>query len=163
VFRAIEGLLTHNPELDPGAEVLTKEIRLSNGTTITAIASEYAGAAGSNHGLTSWDELWGYTSEKARRLWEELTPVPTRKNSLRFITTYAGWENESALLWDLYRQGVDAEEHRDGQAVRLDPESPIYENPGARLFVYWDHEPRMPWQTGAYYESQRRRQLRTRP
>ena len=69
VFAAIAGVLTHNPGLDSGAKVLTKEVRLSNGTVITATASEYAGAAGSNHGWTSWDELWGYTSESARRLW----------------------------------------------------------------------------------------------
>jgi hypothetical protein len=156
VFAAMAGLLTHNPGLDPGAKVLTKEIRLSNGTVITAIASEYAGAAGSNHGWTSWDELWGYTSESARRLWEELTPVPTRRNSVRFITTYAGWEGESRLLWELYTQGVGPEEHPEGQAERRHPEWPIYVNREARLCAYWDHEPRLPWQTPAYYASQRR-------
>ena len=42
--------------------------------------------------------MWGYTSEKSERLWDELTPVPTRANSLRFITTYAGFEGQSKLL-----------------------------------------------------------------
>jgi phage terminase large subunit-like protein len=98
VFKAMQGLLTCNPDLDPGAEATSNAIRLSNGTVISAIASEYAGAAGSNHGLTSWDELWGYTAERSQRLYEELTPVPTRQNSFRLITTYAGWENESLLL-----------------------------------------------------------------
>jgi len=115
VFKAIAGLIQYNPELARSAEVQSKQIILSNGTTIIALASEYAGAAGSNHGLTSWDELWGYSSESSRRLWEELTPVPTRKNSIRFITTYAGWENESALLSDLYKQGVGREEYHEGQ------------------------------------------------
>jgi phage terminase large subunit-like protein len=156
VFHAMEGLLKHNPDLDPEAKVTTKEIRLSNDTVITAIASEYAGAAGSNHGLSSWDELWGYSSESATRLWEELTPVPTRRNSIRFITTYAGWDNESTLLRDLYTQGVGPDESPQGQAERLHPELPIYAHREARLFVYWDHEPRMPWQTCAYYASQRR-------
>ena len=59
------------------------------------------------HGLSSWDELWGYTSESSRRLWEALTPVPTRKNSIRFISTYAGFEGESGLLWD-YTSSRDA-------------------------------------------------------
>jgi len=98
---------------------------LSNGTTISVIASEYAGAAGSNHGLTSWDELWGYTSESSRRLFEELSPVPTRRNSLRFITTYAGWECESALLWELYKVGVSADEHHDGQGESLESDLPV--------------------------------------
>jgi len=156
VFKAIAGIIQYNPELARSAEVQSKQIILSNGTTIIALASEYAGAAGSNHGLTSWDELWGYSSESSRRLWEELTPVPTRKNSIRFITTYAGWENESALLSDLYKQGVGKDEYHEGQGERIHPEFPVYINRDARLFVYWDHEPRMPWQTQAYYDSQRR-------
>ena len=156
VFKAIHGLLTCNPDLDPGAEATSKAIRLSNGTVITAVASEYAGAAGSNHGLTSWDELWGYTAERSQRLYEELTPVPTRRNSFRLITTYAGWENESRLLWDVYTQGVAPDEYPEGQGIRLHPELPLYANREARLFVYWDHEPRLPWQTPAYYASQQR-------
>ncbi len=156
VFKALAGLIRHNRDLARSAEIQSRQILLSNGTTLAALASEYAGAAGSNHGLTSWDELWGYTSESSRRLWEELTPVPTRRNSIRFITTYAGWENESMLLWDLYRMGVDNAEHSDGQGERLHPDLPIYANREARLFIYWDHEARMPWLTPAYYASQRR-------
>jgi hypothetical protein len=73
--------IQHNPELQREAEVQTKTIYLANGTTLTAISGDYQGAAGSNHGFVSYDELWGYTSEASIRLWEELTPVPTRKNS----------------------------------------------------------------------------------
>ena len=156
VFKALAGLIQHNSELSQSAEVQSRQILLSNGTVVTALASEYAGAAGSNHGLTSWDELWGYSSETSRRLWEELTPVPTRRNSIRLITTYAGWEGESQLLWDLYRQGVGKKEHPEGQGERLHPDFPIYANREARLFVYWDHEARMAWQTDAYYAAQRR-------
>ncbi len=53
-------------------------------------------------------------------------------------------------------QGVGREEYHEGQGERIHPEFPIYINGDARLFVYWDHEPRMPWQTQAYYDSQRR-------
>lgn len=94
VFRTICGLFRHNPALAPSAEIQKGRILLSNGTIITAIASEYAGAAGSNHGMTSWDELWAYTSERSLRLWEELCPVPTRRNSIRLITSYAGFVGE---------------------------------------------------------------------
>ena len=68
VFRAVSGLLRHNPVFLRSAELQARQVLLSNGTTITAIAAEYAGAAGSNHGFTSWDEAWAYTSEAARRL-----------------------------------------------------------------------------------------------
>lgn len=156
VFATICGLIRQNRELASSATLHAREILLSNGTKITAIASEYASAAGSNHGFTSWDELWGYTSESGRRLWEELTPVPTRKNSVRFVTTYAGFEGESELLWHLYLLGVGPEEHADGRGQRVHPTLPIYANAEARTLVYWDHEPRMPWQTPEYYATQRR-------
>jgi hypothetical protein len=85
-----------------------------------------------------------------------LTPVPTRKNSIRFVSSYAGFENESQLLWDLYKQVVSKDEHPEGQGERLHSELPIYGNREARIFAYWDHEPRMPWQTEAYYQSQKK-------
>ncbi len=156
VFKACTSLIQHNRSLSQSAEATAREISLTNGTTITCLASEYAGSAGSNHGFTSWDELWGYTSEGSRRLWEELTAVPTRRNSIRFVTTYAGWEGESDLLLGLFKQGVGKDEHPEGQGERLHPDLPIFGNRDARLFIYWDHAARMPWQTPAYYASQRR-------
>jgi hypothetical protein len=106
-------------------------------------------------GGVSYEEIWAVTSENGRRLFEELTSVPTRKNSVKFIATYAGFEGESELLMDLYKKAVDKDEHPEGQAVRH-PTLPIYENREARIFCYWDHEPRLPWQTEEYYDSQRR-------
>lgn len=85
VFKTMEGIIKYNPELQGKAEIQTKIIYLANGTTLTAISGDYEGAAGSNHGLVSYDELWGYTSGSSIRLWEELTPVPTRKNSLNQV------------------------------------------------------------------------------
>jgi phage terminase large subunit-like protein len=156
VFKTLIGLLRNNPELGRSAHMNTRQIVLTTGTTITVLAAEYAGSAGSNHGLVSFDELWAYTLEKSLRLYEELTPVPTRTNSIRFISTYAGWEGESRLLWDLYKQGVGRDEYAEGQGERIHSELPIYANREARLFCYWDHDARMPWQTPAYYASQRR-------
>jgi hypothetical protein len=100
--------------------------------------------------------LWAFTSESSRRLWEELTPVPTRRNSIRLITSYAGFTGESKLLEDLYKLSVGRDEHPDGLGERLHPDLPIYANRDARIFCYWDHEPRCPWQTAEYYLGQRR-------
>jgi len=155
-FTTVKELLRHNPELGHSADIKARSITLSNGTTIQAIANDYAGEAGSNHGWTSWTELWAFVSETARRLWEELTPVPTRRNSLRVIDSYAGFEGESDLLFGLYKLGVSPDEHPEGQGERLHLDLPIFGNRAARLFVYWDHEPRMPWQIPVYYEGQRR-------
>jgi phage terminase large subunit-like protein len=156
VFSSVGRILQRNPSLASSAKVESRRITLSNETTITALASEFKGAAGSNHGLTSWDELWAYTSESARRLWDELTGVPTRRNSIRLVTTYAGWEGESDLLFGLYKLGVGPEEHPDGQGERIHPTLPLYLNREARLLTLWDHEPRTPWQTARYLDAQRR-------
>ncbi len=57
---------------------------------------------------------------------------------------------------DLYKKAVDRDEHPEGQAVRIHPTLPIYDNREARIFCYWDHEARLPWQTEEYYDSQRK-------
>ena len=84
VFASCEGIISFNPELKAEAEAQQKVIYLENGSTIRALSSDYQGASGANQGFMSWDELWAYTSENSRRLYEELTPVPTRRNSIRF-------------------------------------------------------------------------------
>ena len=58
VYKTMEGIIAHNPELKAEAEPQTKTIFLANGTTITAISGDNAGAAGSNHGFVSYDEFW---------------------------------------------------------------------------------------------------------
>jgi hypothetical protein len=59
-------------------------------------------------------------------------------------------------LMDLYKQGVGKDEHRDGRGERIHPTLPIYVNREARIFCYWDHTARLPWQTEDYYASQRK-------
>jgi phage terminase large subunit-like protein len=136
------------------AKVLKDIIELPNGTKIYTISKNYTSAAGSRHALTVFDEAWGMTSEDDRRKWDELTPIPTISHSLRMVTTYAGFYGESELLWDLYVRGVDEEEHQDGQGHKVKGFEDIscYEN--GKLFVYWNHEPHMPWQTPEYYAEQ---------
>ncbi len=105
-FASCEGIITHNPQLAAEAEVLQKNIFLDNGTEIVAISSDYESASGSNHGWVSYEEIWAVSSEAGRRLFEELTSVPTRKNSVKFIATYSGFEGESQLLMDIYKKAV---------------------------------------------------------
>jgi phage terminase large subunit-like protein len=158
-FATMCTLLKKNPTLGERAKRLSNtKITFATGTTIRAIASEYAGAAGSNHGLTLWDEIWAGTTENYRRLWDELTPVPTRLNSIRLVFSYAGFEGESKTLRDLYLAGVDAAEHPEGRGERIDEDLPIYrskESAGLNLVTFWSHECRMPWQTAAWLERQK--------
>lgn len=149
----MKDLIYHSQQA--GYRTLKNEIRFPGGTVIKALANSYRSVAGTRHGLTLWDELWGYETEISLRCWDEMTPIPTIPQSLRFISTYAGFETGSKLLRGLYMQGVGTEEHPEGKGHKI-PELedlPCYAN--GRLFIYWDHEPRMPWQTNEYYDEQR--------
>ncbi len=98
VFKMAARILEASPVLQGKAEVLVDRIVWPDGVTITALASDFAGAAGMNPTMIVFDELWGYVSERSRRLWDECVPVPTRPVSVRLTTTYAGFEGESDLL-----------------------------------------------------------------
>jgi hypothetical protein len=96
------------------------------------------------------------TTERDMRLWDELTPVPTRLNSIRFISTYAGFTGESALLEGLYYKIFDPQHMvKPGIKRPLGKDVPVYVLEEDRLFVYWDNTPRMPWQDEEYYAGQR--------
>lgn len=121
-----------------------------NTSFIQCLSGDYASSAGRQQALTLWDELWAYKTEASRRLWEEMTLIPTEKYGLRVVVTYAGFEGESETLWNLYDQTVL-------RGVRLYedfPDLPCYTNEQGSVFCYWDHEPRMPWQTPEYYEAE---------
>jgi phage terminase large subunit-like protein len=136
------------------ARPLKFRIQYPNDTYIQAIAKEYKSAAGSRHSMTLWDELWGYDDERARRLWAEMTPIPTVPYSLRIVATYAGFEG-IGLLWDLYNTVVTNGEPVPELAHLVDAFGrPVCWRKG-RMFAYWDTEPRMPWQTTEYYDQQR--------
>lgn len=134
-----------------------------NGTFIQTLPNDAATAAGSNHSLTVWSELWAYTSDRSQQLWDELTPVPTRRNSIRFVETYAGTKEESRILWQLYTQVVKPENllYPDGFEVdgrQYDWQLPVYVDMASRTYIYWDEQQRMPWQTDnpEYYEEQKK-------
>jgi phage terminase large subunit-like protein len=161
VFTAIVKLCDKNKIR---CRVLSDRIIFPNGSVIRAIASDFAGEAGASQGFHSCDEPWGCVSENAIRLLEELTPILT-KPSIRFISTYAGWLNQSKWLWDFYLQAVGKDQHPQGQAryVSNKLDLPLYLNRDAGIFCYWDsgvEARRMPWQQGPkadrYYEQQRR-------
>src|SRR5207253_7570860 len=130
------------------AKVTANKVEFSStGATITAIASDFAGAAGANPTITVFDELWGYVSERARRLWDECVPVPTRPVSVRLTTTYAGFEGESDLLEGLHKRGLEGEEVAPA----------LWRQDG--MLMFWSHEAVAPWQTEAW-RAQMRAQLR---
>ncbi len=149
---------------------------LPNGTSIRAIPNNYAGQAGGSYGGTFWSELWTYKSERDRRLYEEMPPVPTRKTSVRWIETYAGFQNESDLLIDEFSR-IFGSMRSDGTRNPDFTERRIQKNaepvpglehitstsgrpscwhvPGERFFMFWDDKIRAPWITDQYMREQK--------
>lgn len=173
-FKAVATSVELTPGYDRSRQELPGKWRLGSkfmecipsGTTIKAVATDYKGEAGGNPILTSWTELWGYTQSADMKMWAEMAPSPTRLNSIRFIDTYAGYEGESELLWNLYDNVVlqghqlTVEELGAGgcydEAPNPDSLTPCYENKPAGLFAYWDsgeQARRMPWQRGPAFAS----------
>jgi Phage Terminase len=148
VFQAIRRIVEASPHLKRAARVTASRVDFpETGASITAIASDYAGAAGGNPTISCFDELWGYTSERSHRLWDEMVPPPTRKVACRLTTTYAGFEGESELLEGVYKRGLR-------QPV-VGPDLHC----GEGLLMFWTHHPTAPWQTDAWL-TQMRGQLR---
>jgi phage terminase large subunit-like protein len=145
VFQAIRRIVECSPLLRREANITANKIEFpATGAVITAIASDYAGAAGANPTISCFDELWGYTSERSRRLWDEMVPSPVRRISMRLVTTYAGFEGESELLEELHKRGLSQ--------PHLGPDL----HAGDGLLFFWTHDPVAPWQTEAWLAEMRR-------
>lgn len=162
VYKALSQSVKLNRHLTNRADVQVRITRFDNGTELTALPSDYAGAAGSNHGLSIFDELWAYVSENSRRLWDEMTPPPTRRLAMRLTVTYAGFEGESELLEEFYKRGQKGDPVPDLAHIENGEGQPACRANG-RLFVYWDHQlKRYPGLTIAPddYHAQQREDLR---
>jgi phage terminase large subunit-like protein len=112
--------------------------------SILAIASDAASAAGGNPTITCFDELWGYTSERSRRLWDEMITSPARRISCRLTVSYAGFSGESLLLEELYKRGSAL------------PEVGPSLHAGDGMLFAWHREPIAPWQTESWLTEMRR-------
>ncbi len=64
-----------------------------------------------------------------------MIPVPTRKVSARWTSTYAGFEGESSLLEDLYARGIKGKQTAPA----------LYKQRG--MLMFWSHKPVAPWQS----------------
>ena len=128
----------------------------SKGTIVKAITTNFEKEAGGNQGLSLWSELWAYKGERLQRLWEEMTPPPTRRFSMRWVETYAGFIGENLLLQRYYQMVFTdfTEKTLQPGVIKIWPDLPVYEIDG-HILVFWDHAHRMPWQTDKYYLEQR--------
>jgi hypothetical protein len=141
---------------------------LANGTQIRALPNSPATEAGDRYILTCWTEIWAFKSEDDERLFSELMPVETERISMRWIETYAGYWDESNTLKRIYMKAFKDSTERELQDgsdpqfsraryvpelahITTDNRPACIEVPEEELFIFWDHERRMPWQTHAAY------------
>lgn len=145
VYQSITRIVESSPLLND-ADVTRDRVTFPNfsDAVITAIASDAAGSAGHNSCFSAFDELWGVTSERGRRMWDEMSTSPVRKISGRLTTTYAGYEGESVLLEELYKRGLA--QPKIGKDLYA----------GDGILMFWTHDPVAPWQTQAWLDEQRR-------
>lgn len=156
VFRYLTRSASLNPYLRADPNVA--EWELPNGTLIKAIASDYRGEAGANHTLVSIDEPWGILYESARRLIEEFSPSPARRNSVQLYTGYAGWLGESGFWRNHYERGMSGEVVPELADIDNGKGESACKRVG-NLFFFWSHIPRLAWHTESYL-ADRRDQLR---
>lgn len=142
--------------MEKGDRCYKGHFEFENGSKIEALAKEFKSASGSRPALVGWDELWTYTTERDHRMWDEMTPPPTVKSPLRVVVTYAGFEDESDLLWELYEQNwIHGEVIPELADIVDEHGEPVCKRAG-KTFIMWDTVARMPWQTDEYYAEQAR-------
>jgi phage terminase large subunit-like protein len=146
VFENVRQIIEASPLLRNEARITAEKIIFpATGATIIALATDYASAAGAHPTIAVFDELWGFTSERFRRLWDELIPVPTQPISFRLVVSHAGFEGESALLQEMYERGLKLPQ------VGTD----LYAGDGTLMF--WSHVPIAPWQDDRWIADARRK------
>ena len=145
VFEFIKRIILASPLLKNEAQITQYKIMFpAFNATIQAIASDAGSAAGSNACISCFDELWAYTSERSRRLWDEMNVPPTRKIAARLTVSYAGFDGELELLQELYKRGLLQ------QQIGTD----LYGGDG--LLMFWSHVGIAPWQDEAWAAAMRR-------
>lgn len=118
-------------------------------SAIEAIPVDPKGEAGGNDDLIEWTELHAATSKAAIELWTEMTLSPTKYGySQRWADTYAGHSGESPILEPLYELIVKHGKRLDLGMPGLD----VFAN--KTQFALWNKEPRLKWQTKAYYANE---------
>lgn len=142
-----------------------KLLCLTTGSKIEALSVDARGEAGANPDLTVWTELWGAEDPASVKFFYEMTPPPTKRDSIRLIETYAGFDGESLLLKEHYDLGKAGRQITAAELAVMSDEPigafeeatqpydlvPVWINESAGMFMYWDSGPiarRMPWQRG---------------
>ncbi|HLY39034.1 MAG TPA: hypothetical protein VKU61_13410, partial [Candidatus Binatia bacterium] len=144
VFQACCELVAASPVLRDHVAMTSTRIDFpATGSFIEALAADAAGAAGANPTCISFDEIWGIEHARAKRLFAEMVPVPTRPVSVRVSTSYPGFLGQSPVLEELHRRGLRGDEVSPG----------IFRS--KRMVMAWFKEAVSPLQDAEWYEQMR--------
>lgn len=144
-FKAVAEILKVSP-LRNSVDVTASKITFRpTGTTITAVANDFAGFSGANPTLNVFDELAYFSSESSRRLFDEAIPSPARRISFRLSVSTAGFDGEPSPLRDLYDRAME-------HGVEIAPDLRVHQN----ALIYWTHEMKAPWQSAAWVAEMKR-------
>lgn len=146
VYEFVRRIVLASPLLAREAKITATKITFPafGDAQVSAIASDYAGAAGGAPTISVFDELWAFTAERSRRLFDEMIWSPTRKVSCRLTVTYAGFSSESVLLEELYKRGL------------AQPQIAPNLHAGDGILMFWSHDPVAEWQSEAWLADMRR-------
>lgn len=149
-----------NPKLNAKYKINGYRVTAPNGSFIEAIPIDPSGEAGGNADQITWSELWGSNEKAKEDMWTEQTIPPGKYGeAFRLVESYAGFTDESKLLYSLYDLGVKQGELlwpdrlydvTDGVPTPLE----LYVNRSAGMLCLWNTQPRCPWQKKSYYEAE---------
>ena len=149
-----------NPKMRSRYKLQGYRITTPTGAYIEAIPIDPSGEAGTNADMVTFSELWGAHEVDKQKMWTEMT-IPPQKHgrAFRWIESYAGFSEESDLLYSLYELGVKQGEllwpERLYAVTEGEPEPlELYVNRSAGMICLWNTKPRCPWQTKEYYASE---------
>jgi len=160
VAQYIRRAITLNPKLNAKYSVRGYTTTSPNGSYIEAVPIDPSGEAGGNADSIVFSELWGANEEAKQHMWSEMTIPPSKHGKAwRWVESYAGFIEESQLLYSLYELGV--KQGRKLWPGRMYPttdgpeaEIEVYVNDAARMLCYWGTVPRCPDQKKEYYAAE---------
>ena len=160
VFHYAKRAIQLNPKMKDKYSIAGYRITSPTGSYVEAIPIDPSGEAGGNADGITWSELWGSNEKAKQDMWTEQTIPPAKYGkAFRWVESYAGFSEESDLLYSLYEIGVKngkmlwpdkLYEVTEGEPTPLE----LYVNEKAGMLCLWNTQPRCPWQTKKYYAAE---------
>ena len=125
----------------------SKYVRYRSGNVAFPIPIKANTQAGPDAIAILFDELWGYNSVGASKLFAEAKRSPTRNYSIKVAATYTGYADDVGPLNDTIAKffGTDGAPMRDVEPVPGLEDLPCWRR--GETFLWWNHEPLWPWHT----------------